>query len=74
MSMPTHSNNQNKHNDSNKLKIKQRLLTKGGFFYVGGTSRFMAGLSEAEKDQFSFRRSGGVDAGTQKHTRLKLSL
>ena len=33
-----------------RRKIKQGFLMKSGAFYVGSTSRFMAGLSEAEKD------------------------
>lgn len=35
-----------------KLKFKQRLLTNGGSFYVGSTSRFLANLSEEEKNRF----------------------
>jgi PAS domain S-box-containing protein len=34
-----------------KIKIKPRLVTKGGSFYVGSTSRFLTTLSEAERNR-----------------------
>jgi PAS domain S-box-containing protein len=34
-----------------KIKIKPRLVTEGGSFYVGSTSRLMTTLSKAQKNQ-----------------------